>query len=490
MGKSVDHAKLVQHCEEQLRMGQSRKALAVLREISVTQIPRRHALDVANLCRRVNCFSKALKILSPIVRNAKVMNPSTKELAEYAVNLQRIGSIHEAIRILKKVNHEKEPTAILYLSFCHFNIWEYDKTVPWLNTYISAMEKGSYSQIIGMVNLAAALIEIGELTEAKELLAEVLILAKTSGFSKLGGNACELMAQIDVRLGAYQRARTHLEKGKELLSLDASTDFLFVKKWTSIVDTFISGKTDKLHEFKREALQSQHWETVRECDFYLSTFDQNKTRLNHLYFGTPFAGYKKKILDIFTGWNPPPIYRAGNSNRPLLDLQAGSFKGQSFLNHGKALHKFIALLASDLYRPMRIGYVFSELFPNENFNIESSPNRIHQLAKRARTLLDKAAIPLHLGDIKGQYRLQDLEKVCLVLKQASAVSSKLESLSDLLHIRFARTSFTAKEARGALGIALTSFNRVINLQIEKGALVKLGAGPQTKYQFLPKSKKK
>lgn len=475
---------LIRMCDELLRKGDSRRAWGILKEIPVNKVPRKHAWAVANLCRRVNQYSKALKVLSPLIHGEAAKAPDERELAEYAVNLQKVGSVEEAIRILRGIDPEKEPSALLNLAFCHFNIWRYEPAIPMLRHFLQLTDPESYPYFIGLVNLAAAQVECRRDDEARKTLDELLMQAQARGYAKLAGNAHELLAQIDIKLGRYGEAETRLELSRRLLAHDNTTDFLFVRKWKAVVRAFKDGDARLLDAFKAEAAKAFHWETVRECDFYLCQVDRDEDRIGRLYYGTPFAGYRKKIRDSFADWAPKREYTFGKKNKPLLDLHRGTFRGEVIVNLGKKVHELLYLLASDLYRPMRLGDIYSRLFPGENFNIDSSPNRVHQLVMRAKTLLEEHRVPISIDLENHQYRLGGLENVRILYRAAQEFGEKSDFLADSLRSCYADTPFRAKDARERFGIPLTSMNRLIAKELAAGRLVKMGSGPRTRYRFV------
>ncbi len=244
------------------------------------------------------------------------------------------------------------------------------------------------------MNLAAALIGTQSLREARGLLDENIALAASAGHQRLEGNCLELRAQVHIQQARFSEARADLDRAALIFTGEQTIDQLFVRKWQAIIEGLSSGSSEAISRFQREAEERQHWESVREADLY-----QVKVKFNHehflrLYVGTPYESYRQRIERELGRVPAEDSYRFGRAEGDALDLRTGRITSENALNPGKKIHQLFELLSRDLYRPIRLGGIFTELFQGECFDIFSSPSRVHQLIRRARRWLEETETPL------------------------------------------------------------------------------------------------
>lgn len=471
--QELDWLKLRQQCEEWVRTGESQKIAQTLSRLPQRDMPRRWRLPLANCARRAGLYYVGLRLLSPILKTA----PGDEELAEYGVLLQKIGSLREALSVLEKLDGEKLPEVWLYRCFCLFQMWDYEAARPLLQKYVSHREVNGYARLIGKVNLAAIHVWTGS-SEALPLLEEILAEGERQGLTRLQGNALELMAQIYIKQEQWSEAEAKLARAGALLAQDFSLDYFFVRKWSAVIAAVSSGDATPLLNFRREAMERRHWPTVREVDFHLLKIKRDEALFNRLYFGTPYAGYRRRLRQHFPEFAIPMQFTLG-SGPSTLNLMSGEFDGRQVLKPGGALHRFAACLLKDFYRPQSLGAVYSEVFPREVFNVFSSPNRIHQLAKKLRQL----GLPFELHNDQGTYSLQLRAGLQVRLWESARGSSVEEARLQQLQQIFAEQWFSAREARERLSLPITTLNRMLSFGLKQGLLRKTGAGAQVRYQF-------
>src|SRR4051812_21607804 len=124
---------VLSQCEDFVRTGQIDRARALLREINSAKIVDAWRFPLANMCRRTGLDSLGIKFLTPPRmddREKWIQNSTPQEVAEYAVLIQRIGSVNLALKVLNRLDPAVFPDALLYRAFCHFNRWEYAEAVP------------------------------------------------------------------------------------------------------------------------------------------------------------------------------------------------------------------------------------------------------------------------------------------------------------------------------------------------------------------------
>lgn len=477
-------SEILKLCEEDVRSGHAERVAVRLSQLSLNQIPREVRWPLANVCRRASLLTLGLKILSPVVRGDQ---PATaREKAEYAVLLQRSGSVKEALGLLKEVDAAQAPDASLFTAFCHFNRWDYALAVPVLRQYLSRA-LSPYQDLVGRVNLAAALLVTRETEEAETLLLRSLSDAKSIGATRLEGNLRELFAQLLLIKKDFASAEEQLETASQLFGNEQTLDQLFVQKWRAILESHRTGHATSLERFRENAVRFGDQESVREADLYLVKVKFETERFHHLYFGSPLAGYRARIGRELALAPLPPSYRFGDSTaNHALDLSTGDLTfgpgTKEQLKNGKKIHQVLEVLLRDFYRPLSIGALFAELFPDEYFDIYSSPGRVHQILRRARAWLKSSAIPVEILEKNGCYRIHVTGSFAFIVPlEKNGVDLHAASLAKLLQL--GHLSFQASDVRESLNMSATSFRRFADWAMEQGYLVRIGQSRQTRYQI-------
>src|SRR3954471_14229944 len=100
-----DFSKLVNECEALIRSGQDHKVSRELAKLNTAKVARKWRLPIANIARRTSQITIGLRLLTPVVRSENNENkPTPEELCEYAILLQRAGSVNEALSILENLS--------------------------------------------------------------------------------------------------------------------------------------------------------------------------------------------------------------------------------------------------------------------------------------------------------------------------------------------------------------------------------------------------
>lgn len=178
-------------------------------------------------------------------------------------------------------------------------------------------------------------------------------------------------------------------------------------------------------------------------------------------------------------------YLLGSVGGIVLDVETAEFIGIANLKPGTKTHQILEILSRDFYRPVRIGTLFSELFPGEYFDINSSPSRVHQILYRARLWSESEELPFSINERHGNYRLEITGSFAVkVPLEHKAVDANAVYLMRLVQVFPNGRIFTAREARQAIQMSLTSFNRFINAYVAEGKIKRIGGGPNTKYAIV------
>lgn len=479
-------------CDELLRAGRLNEAAAMLSALDLKKVPRQQRLELAGLCRRANLLNLGLRLLTPVVHDRlgeAVAKATPHEWAEYAVLLQRSGGVREAINILSRPGMQNFAQAPMYTAYCYFNLWEYGAAIPFLQKYLSG-DLTDYARLIGNTNLAAAFNFNGQSAEGALLAAQNSKIAKAKGFVRLQCNNLELLAQSHFESKDYKQARRAIETASSVLSGVGTIDQLYIRKWGAALKAVETKNATPLANFRAEALREKHFESVREADLLSLQIEFSEESFRKLYFGTPFQGYRARIERVLERKMNDLECIHGSATAPSrLNLQTGELTGFNVdFPVGTGIHQCLEVLLRDLYKPLSVCALFSELFPGEYFDIESSPNRVHQVVSRTRRWLTDNDFPMELEEQDGRYLLS-VDKRLQVVVGLRAQLAEWESVQVLrLKKRFPESAeMSAGEIRDVLQLTPANFKRLSVWAVENGALIKKGVRAGTTYIFPIKS---
>jgi hypothetical protein len=488
----ADYLKLRQDCERWLREGHGKQVARALSQLTLSKVPRSERLALTNLARRAGVPTLGLKLLTPGTRDEKgfLTDVSDTERAEYGILLQGIGSTTEALAILRAIDPAQVAEASLFLAFCHFSRWEYAEALPQLERYLQAPGISDYARVVGRINLASAHVFLGNELRAATLLVDLQAETRAHGYRRLLANSLELSAQLDLRAQKLTSAQEKLAEAARIFNEDGTDDSLYVDKWLSVAQSQASGDVGPLQAFRVRALARGHWESVRHADLHIARLEQDETLFRHLCFGTPHSGYRDEFLSNRDfAFKVPPMLRlessaavTGTPARSTLELATATLDGAELFKPGQKLHRLLLLLFADFYKPVRLGSAFAELFPDDHFNIFSSPTRVHQLVYRARKALEAARLPLTIGESPAGYRFELSAGLTVVIPRQFSVLGSEDVLVLRLREHFNEREFTAVEARSFLNLSLSTFNRGIQAACARALVEKIGAGARTRYR--------
>ena len=474
--------------EEAIRSGQGHAFRQQLESLNTAQIPDSFRLPLANLSRRAGLVTLALRILSPRMPLSGLessASTSASEMAEYALLLQRIGSLSEALRLLENIDASKEPKALLYRAFCLFKTWEHKTSLPFLKQYVDNTED-PYQKVVGQLNLAAAHCIAGDYETSLHVTEEILQHTHSNEKWRLYANALELKAQNLIHVNKPVEAEENIERASKILESHKTFDALFVKKWAAYLESLKSGSVEPMKKFKERALKEEAFESAREADLYSLLIHQDLNVYDHVYFGTPFEAYKARIESLTQTVSPSVAYFLGKPGTPLFDVEAGTLQGDVVLPLGKKVHQVLELLTRDLYRPLKLGDMFSNLYEGEHFDINSSPERIYQLVKRTRQFLKDSALPLEVQETHGFYQLQVTGPLTIKINRTrqsvEGLNPYLQQLKSLYQP--SGNTFKTADVRECLNLKLSKAREVLELGLSSGEIIKMGSSSATKYQFV------
>ena len=469
---------LLARVELALRAGRVDEAARWLK--GTPRVPRAFAAEYAQAARRAQLDHLSLRTLNRYVRSdQRLVQPSPRELIEYAASLQKIGAVHEARTLLAESRADAEPLSHLYRAFAHFRVWEYRAAIPHLERYLTE-DLTAYARLLGELNLAAALVTTAEVDRARVILDQIKTHAEASGSRRILINAREVEAQLNIQVNDFAAARADL-RAASALGAEAN-DAWWIEKWTAVLAAEETGDLRPLARFRRRARQLGDWESVRDADYHRLRMKPSTERLHHLIFGTPYADYHRRVLARV---NSPVAdeWRYGTPGAPIFDLSTGNVSGASVTSPTNGVHRTLAALVVDLYRPARVGDLFDRIFAGEHYDPNSSANRVHQALARARGWIERERLPMTITEDHGAFRLRLTGPFALRLTRERGPLSNFDVQLNLARATFGERWFSPSEARAALKVSTSALKRVVAAGLAVGRIERLGSGRAILYKL-------
>jgi tetratricopeptide (TPR) repeat protein len=483
----MNFEELLLNCDSLIKAGRIPAVADIIRDLNFAQVPRKSRQALAKICRRAGLIDQGLRLLYPMIRNERPLDePATPaEICEYAVLLSRNGSVQEALNLLEPVDQSLAPESLLYKGFCHVSQWNYQKAAQNFEKFL-ASSADDYSKLIARVNLVAAYGFVGEFDAADRLLTEAIEMAQSIQATRLVGNCFELRGQIAFLRGDFSRSRAELNRSLEVLGQTGSYDQLLIYKWQSMMSAIEDKSVTPLLKFREEAVAQKHWESVRDTDYYQLKVNFDQKTFDHLLFGTPSESYRDRVLREVQH-SASSSFLFGVSEGPQFDLQTGQLLGADESVSGTKIHQLLAALLKDFYAPRNMGTLFAELYPNEYFDIDSSPLRVRQILRRTRRWLEAQKIPAVIEETNGSYKLVLTGNFGIQIAfERFAIDGNSAQWQKLLRFFPPGNSFSAEQACISLNVSRTGLHRLLTWAFENKLLSKSGVNKATVYQVLSK----
>ncbi len=483
--------------EESLKKGNLKSARDKILTVSGKGFNSIQRSRLANLCRRLGLNKKAILLLRPIVRAEKDSVRSTPdEVVEYAACLAQVGAGKEALDLLDGLRVQGPKSQFLHRALILFKQWEYQKSIEYLEKYISLSGDDPYSQVVGKVNLAVALSASNRIDEASLLIEETLAVTKDNDFNLMHSTALLILAQCRIEKKEFEAATSVLKAAQLFIPKSQSSYHLIIEKWNLINLLHQRGDRSLIGELvkvQHRAKEASHWEVVRDCEFYRSMFEKDLDRFKKVYFGTPFHAYKQKILsemeltseDLGSAFFfHPPDEGSSEWTGPYIDVEAGRVKDLVLFNPGSKIHSLLVELVRDLFCPPKLETLFSQIYPGEYFNPASSTQRVAELIHRLRKQLLTNHVPLSVMAVSNGFRLQaSSHDLPIRLLPDAAVSRDTYDLRIKKLLENANGQcFTAEQAATLLKISRPSVSRLLNIASDRGQIVMIRQGWQRYYK--------
>jgi tetratricopeptide (TPR) repeat protein len=478
----------LQQIDSLIKQGKRLHALTLIEEARKDKPSARWALELARLAHRNSAYMLSLRILYPEIENDRDGRSSASPdvLSAYANSLLNIGALEEAKACIAKVRDHDE--AIFVRALIDFAQWNYRAAIPKLIDYTKSQRISPYRRLVGQVNLASAYISEGDLVRARSLLDQVIsALTHDPQGLLLLGNSLELFSQIEIQTKNWLEARNKLKRAHEILGSFHGRYLLYVKKWNSILDLLESPKnTSSLLSVRTEAQGLRNWETLRDCDFHLGWLTQSQELLRRVYWGTPYKPFRDRLIRM-ASLEISPARNLLFSPEDLLhdplviawDVQGSARLSQS----GSTVAVLIQTLLKDIYKPPRMGLMFSALYPKEHFNPFTSAPRVRNTVFRFNTWAAQKNIPFQCEIIKGDFVLRG--PTGAGIRSLGSTKTKSKSGLQLQEFRrlFGSKSFSSRDLARVLGISVRSANLLIKEGCEKKRIKKISSSRSSRFLF-------
>lgn len=482
--------------------GGGKKAIDLLNKLLTRKVPREYLVRVCWQLARCGMHSKALRILSPIVRSTSrtKVTATDDEKAMYSACLTGVGATQEAISLLAEITTKDLPRAILYHGHALVKQWDYRDAIPYFSQYVESQNITPYERAVGKANLAACLVHEQMHDEALVLLEELFKEVEKNSWLLLRGNLYDLAAENAINARDWKEAEGFLARAERDLASSGGLPLFFVQKYKSIVQVC---KTDasaasllQLAEIKKQAIEKMHWETVRECDRVLATETKDEALLRHLYFGTPYDSFREWMLKSFGGslsFGDNYVWKLGKARKPefKMDLLNGVWKkDQEPLKVGTLSHRILVALSSDFYKPFRIAPLHALLHPGVFFSPDSAAQKIHEGIRKFRIWAKSAKIPVEIEEIAGQYRLASASTIEIHVYRANSNADSQTFRVEQLRAKWPEEYFTITEVMELFDMSRRTAQRVLQSAVESGALIREGESSARKYRVVSTTDKK
>lgn len=495
---STDHQLQLQQIDTWIRQGSFQEAIVEIHRLEAfaRQWKLEDVLHFSNICRRAGLPLISLKCLRPWIFLDSLVRHDAADAAKvmYAAALFNIGANKEASSFFHGISEEQFPEILLHESFGLFREWSYKKSIPLLRRYIQHPSLTDYQRLVGKVNLIAALIFVGESTD--KLMKASIQQALKMNASLLYSNLLELQAQESIVKGQTEMAMQALQKASQFLNNGSSAYALHLQKWTWFLraqsgQESLQNLARERREIQKKAVQLNHRETLRDMDLYWGHFAQDDSYLQKVWYGSPYTHYRDRIHKL-TGKDLSGLqghsYIWTPDSEDLQDLKVRmdlplDLQAQDSVLSDQGL-KILRLLSQDFYRPVRIGELFSQLYPDEHFDPHHSVDRLKKSLHRTRLVLHELKLDLHLQWRKSEIQLTGTSS--LKIETPPLESRKMVCQipsSEKWALQFEGKIFSRQELHQASGYSESTLQRKVQNWLEEEWLIELQDKHQTRKKY-------
>ncbi len=446
------------------------QAKYLLVRLEVKSLPEKSRGKFAGLARRSGMWKLALRILQPNVFGVGAPDPD--DISEYASSLRRLGLINQSLILLNRT--PESPKKHLNKSFCFIHLWNYPAAQKELELYLAYPDLSLKEQLVGKVNLLACYIENQEFDRATHFLNEFEDECAVHS-PHLLLNCQETRGQILIKTGQAEQAIRVLEEARTKTRRQQHHTSLFIDKWL-LIARFLTGdvgpQSPEVLQFKQSVRTAGFWEVLRDFDWQLAKIFQDQNLMRYIYFGTPFDGFRKIMIaevgkQVFQN---SYLQINGEFEQPHSKAFDPFAFNQIPMAYGKAVHRLLMLLLSDLYSPFSVVRIFNSLFPNELFDPSTAPKKVYRSLEQLKEGVEENSLPMELISTSKGYRLRVGKNQALWIHDQMLFKNREEFLSHILFLNGVRDNFRVKEARQVIPLSTHQWYRAFKSMQDEGVL--------------------
>ena len=482
MGQDLQN--LLSEIEELIRRGAATDARKRLSAPAIRKASREDLVRVSALARRAGLADLALRLLRPYViegRSVRV-KPLPAEIASYAMSLANVGAVHEAAALLRPLAKDTTPEVQLFSGLVSIHQWEYKAAALFFETYLTLPGTTAYQKKVAELNLCSCYSFSGQTAK---------LLARSEGLVRelienrwwiLARDAELLRAQAHIQNENWQAASEALDRAGGIAVKEKLDDF-FRRKWKWALSLASNGPSAGARAdadlLRVEASRRRLWEAVRDFDSHWALAAKDQGLAQKVYFGSPYPSYRRRLAATAGSWlSLPEVYEHsfGQTSGPLLDLTESG---------DELAVRVLRAMTKDFYHPLRTGGLFSEIYPGEFFNPDSSPGRVRTALTRTRQWLERHDIPLVLnGDKNGHWISTETGCRVLVATDYGPVGlEKVHGPMEKLRQKWPHHAFSTEAAATILSFSPRKTRRLLLVGTEEKILLRIGTGRGTQFRF-------
>lgn len=494
----------LKNIDEHIRKAEFTEARKKIRTLKTSRFSAAEITQYSKLAVRLSEADLAYAVLKDYFVDVNTQSrhkPAFDDYVSFGLCIKMFGASEYALTIFDKVQDNKPKEYYIYKAITLFSLWRYTEAVPLLEEYVQLKSLSRYEKLIGQVNLSSALLFVESYDRAEKLLNEIIESCENENYFLLRGNAHEIKAQLFIQKKDYKSAEKELEKAAQFIKDEKSLYYLLVEKLRAVC-RFAQNPEDaqalrRLNEIRSRASENNHWETVRDCDYYFAVLKKDLYLLHRLYAGSPYESFRAKLLKGFGNQVAMPDHyewlgtfpaHLNKENRtvPVLDLRNNEVKiGGSIIKKKSLNFKILQALSHDFYKPIKPFQLYLEIFPDEKLDAFAARNKIFTCVSRLKKILTDAGHPLDIKTDDDGYRF-DFTAPLKIIIEVSAMKSRSAGVQLAKFREFiSDKEFSVRDFQEHLKYSLRTAQRLINQMCSVDELQKLGKGKSVRYKFNP-----
>lgn len=484
-----------EHFERLIREGQLRQATKAVLSISVKTIS---PVDLSLHCsylRRLGFSAKAILILRPIVypkaRSSSVATPI--EVLEYAACLVRLQVLGEAEALLKTLDFNKNPTALLRLAFLHIARWNYKQANQYLEKHLSLVPKQSYEAAVAQLNYLQGLVYLHDGDKGFNLARELIEFYKKNNYKFLLVGTLEFLSELHRQKKEFIEARHCLDQAFKELGSSSTIDEFLLRKQQALIDLYElpnQNVIEQIKALKKEAGLRRHFESQRDLDFHLALVTKDERLMRNCYWQSQSESFKNRVVQatLEHNWNidlKSDFHLTGNAKKNLkakpltINLVSANGSNEKSLGNNLKLAALFRALLSEGYKPKFSSDLFDSIYSGELYSPVHTKIKIHQLISRLRLKIENNNWPFKISFTKeAGYRILPQDLVILTVR---------EEISDVLFLRicnlFGNSTFKYSDLAREMNQPRRTIFRILNRWFQNHWLEKVGSNKTRLYKI-------